>query len=235
MTIVVRISAIAILLCTLLIVSYPVWAQESTSTGTTRKNRVQERVETKRENVKERVETRKDAVAERMEDRKAAIATREAALKTKLAAFRDKKKAEVVDRVNTNLNRINKNHTNHMLRFLDNASKILAKLEERVNKATSDIKDTSSAKVAIIDAKAAIEEAKGAVEAQADKDYTVTVSSEGKARIDVKTIRDRLHGDLKAVRDQVVVAKQAVANAIRIAKSGPSTSSGSREATRSGQ
>lgn len=148
-------------------------------------------------------------------DIRANAATHAAELKAKLSKFKDKKKAEVTQKVSGNLNKINQNRTDHFLKFLAKATEILNKLETRVNGAGS--KDTTSAKAAIADARASLASAKAAVQAQAGKDYTITVSSETKVRSDVTLIRDRLHQDLQAIRKQVVDAKQSVANAIKVA------------------
>ena len=184
----------AVIFSLILIFAYPIWAQESRSGVTSRSVKI-------------------DTLKER-------LATREAALKAKLQAFKDKKKAEVTERISTNLNRINQNMTEQMLKFLDNATRILNKLEKRVNDTSPDVKDVTAAKAAIAQAKVAIEEAKAVVSAQAEKDYTVTVTSEGKVRTDVKKVRDGLHADLKAAREAVIKAKQAVGNALRVTKSG---------------
>lgn len=140
---------------------------------------------------------------------------RAVALKARLQAFKDKKKAEITERVSNNLSKINKNRTDHFLKFLDKAAGVLNKLETRVNGTVG--KDTTSAKAAIADARVALASAKAAVQAQAAKDYTITVSSETKVRSDVTSVRDRLHQDLQAIRKQVVDAKQSVANAIKVA------------------
>lgn len=148
-------------------------------------------------------------------DIRANAATRTAELKAKLSQFKDKKKAEVAQKVNDNLNKINKNRTDHFLKFLDKAAGILNKVETRVNGIVG--KDTTSAKAAIADARVSLASAKAAVQAQAAKDYTITISSETKVRSDVTSVRDRLHQDLQAIRKQVVDAKQSVANAIKVA------------------
>lgn len=149
----------------LLMVAYPVLAQDAT-TGATRKEKV---------------------------------ATREAALKAKLERFKDKTKAQVVDRINTNLNRINQKQTAQMLKHLDKMSTILGKLE-------ADVTTT----------KEAIATATAAVKLQAEKDYTIAISSEKTVKKDAQKTREQLHNDLKVVRVQVIDAKQAVANAIRL-------------------
>lgn len=189
----------------ILIFSIPVLAQEATST-TNRKDRLEER----KQKVGDRMEAKKERVETKMEERKTKMATREAALKERLEKFKDKKKAEITERVSTNLNRINKKHMEQMLKHLDRMSSILSKLETRVN----------SGKETISEAKTAIEEAKDAVTSQAEKDYTITVTSEVRVKSDVKKVRDMLHSDLKAAREVVIEAKQAVSNAIRVAKSG---------------
>lgn len=214
MTVAYKISTTFILFCLLLLVtSFPVWAQDATPGG-----------------------TRKESVQQRVEEVKEKLATREATLKAKLAKFRDKRKAEVIEKVSNALNRINENHTKMMVKFLDRASTILTKLEERVNRGSVDIKDVTAAKTAIASAKAAIASASAAVNTQAEKDYTLTITSERRVKADAQAARKLLHADLQAIRKQVIDAKQSVANAIRVAKSGPSTSSGSgKEATGSGQ
>lgn len=182
-------------------------AQESTS-GATRKDRVKEKVETRKENVKERVETRKERMA-----------SKEAALKTRLQNFKDKRKATVAEKVNTNLNAISTKRVEMMSKHLGKMTEILTKLETRVSEAGASGKDTSQATSAIAEAKTAIQKAQAALGAQAQKDYTITVTSESTVKADAKGVRDSLHTDLKATHDLVIAAKQAVANAIRVAKS----------------
>lgn len=211
-----KLSAILVLLSLLLIAAYPVWARDATKPGTP-----------KREQAKERVEVRKETLKER-------IATREAALKVKLQAFKDKRKAEIAERLNSNLNKINQNQTGQMLKHLDKMSTILNKLEARVNKGTPDIKDPKVAKAAIAQAKASIASATAAVKTQSEKDYTLQLSSESAVRKDAQKTRTELHTDLLTVRKLVIDAKQTVANAIRVAKSGK-LEIPSKEGTPSGQ
>jgi len=210
--------AILIFIAFAALVIKPVFAADATS-STTRKENVQKKVEAK----KERVETRVTAIKEK-------IASREAALKTKLATFKDKKKAETAERVNTNLNKINLNQTEQMQKHLDKMSSLLNRLENRVTSATGDIKNPQAAKEAIANARAAIASASSTIKTQAEKDYTIQVTSETKVKTDAQKVRNQLHQDLKAVREKVIGAKQKVSDAIRVAKSGKVM-----EATSSGQ
>lgn len=165
----------------------------------------------------------------RLEQRKVMVASHEAQIRVKIQAFKDKQKAEIASRVNTNLNKINQNQTDAMLRNLDLMSSLLDKLTERVNLNSPDIKDPAAANQAIADAREVIATAKTAVEAQAQKDYTITVTTEAKIRSDAQAKRDQLFKDIMVTRKLVIDAKQAVSSAVRITKSGV------KEATASGQ
>ncbi|MDD5147340.1 MAG: hypothetical protein PHV63_02210 [Candidatus Daviesbacteria bacterium] len=156
------------------------------------------------------------------------LAFREAALKLKLQTFRDQKKATAAARISANLNQINQNQTTQMQKHLDTMTSILDKLETRVSKPTPDIKDPASAKAAIVSARTAIASASALIAVQAQNDYTIQVTSENRIGIDAKIQRDKLHTDLLTLRKSVIDAKQSVANAIRVAKSG-------KEATTSGK
>jgi len=157
------------------------------------------------------------------------LASKEAALKLKLQTFRDQKKATAAARISTNLNQINQKQTTQMQKHLDTMTSILDRLETRVNQPTSDIKDPASAKAAIASVRETIATASAAVSAQAQKDYTIQVTSESRIGIDAKAQRDKLRTDILVLRKAVIDAKQAVANAIRVAKSGL------KEGTSSGQ
>lgn len=219
-------SAILIGLSILAVSAYPAFAEEpnravmpiirkgATASGITGKENIEERIAVMREK----------------------LASKAATLKTKLQTFKDQRKAVVAERVNTNLNNINQNQTAQMQKHLDTMSGILDKLEARVNKGTPDIKDPNKAKTAIATARGAISSASAVVSAQAAKDYTIQLTTEAKVRIDAKTQRDNLHKDLLATRKTVQDAKQAVTNAIRIAKSGAlPVRTGLKEGTSSGQ
>lgn len=198
-------SFIAILFSLILVI--PVFAKDATPASTTRKDLIQEKVGAR----KELVQAKQTAV----QNLKAQMATREAALKTRLKTFRDQKKAVVAERVSTNLNAINTQRTDQMMKSLVTMTNILNKLETRVNSNAPGIKDPTAAASAIASARTSIASAEAAVTTQAANDYTLTISSEAKAKTEAQATRDKLHSDLKSVRVQVIAAKKAVSNAIR--------------------
>lgn len=222
---------VVITLSLLVVTAYPVFAQDAASPAATRKQLLKEKLETRKDNL----EAKKESVANRIEVLKNQQASKAAALKLKLQAFKNQEKATAAARISENLNKVNQNQTSQMQKMLALMSTLLEKLENRVNQGTSDIKDPVSARVAIASAKEIIATASAAVTAQAQKDYTITVSSESRVKTDAKLQRDKLHTDLQAVRKAVIDAKQAVTNAIRIAKSEATTSGKLKEGTVSGQ
>lgn len=191
--------------------------------------------------IKEKLEVREEKIDNKIAALKEKIASRTATLKAKLQTFKNKKKAEITERINDSLNKINQKQTEQMQKNLNNMSGILDRLENRVNLAKPDIKDVSAAKTAIASAEGIIASASSAVSTQAQKDYTIQVTSEARVGIVAKAQRDKLHTDLQATRKMVIDAKQAVTNAIRVAKSGSSAATTSakisdeKEGTNSGQ
>lgn len=202
MATVIKFSTSGFLVLTLLLVIFAtvVLAEDATGTTTTRPQRLKEIVEVRRENVENRIANIKEK-----------FATREAALKARLETFKNKQKAQIAERVSTNLNKINQNQTDIMTKHLERMSQLLDKLENR---------NPQAARTGIARARDAIASASAAVNVQADKDYTLQLTTESKIRADSQNQRQKLHDDLKAVRLLVIEAKQAVGNAIRTAKSG---------------
>lgn len=181
------------------------------------------------------VQQQKQVSLKAAETAKEKIASRTAVLKTKLQAFKDQRKAVAAEKINTNLSIINANQTKQMQNHLNTMTIILSKLENRVNQGTSDVKDPAAAKAAIASARALIATTSAAVSAQAEKDYTIEITSEAKIKTDANTQRNKLHADLLALRKMVVEAKQSVGNAIRIAKAGKAEIIEIKEGTTSGQ
>ncbi len=227
-------TAIAISIAGAIFLVAPVLAEDSTSTARpTPQNRIQRtdsRIAQIGTNMQQKVQeleqrrlgeaSRAATFRQKLEDRKLKIASHEAEIKTKIQKFKDKQKAEIATRVNTNLNKINQNQTDQMLKNLDLMSSLLDKLTERINSNSPDIKNPAVANQAVADARAAIDIARTAVQVQAQKDYTINVTTETRIKVDAQTQRDQLHKDITAVRQLVIAAKQAVSNAVRIAKSG---------------
>lgn len=177
---------------------YPVYAEDSTSSGSTTRS-------------PKPIRPKLEKKIEKVEDRLERIASKTAQLKERLGKFKDQKKAKVVERINEELNKINTRQTDNMAKHLAKMTEILGKVEDR---SASNSANTTDVQTAIVDAKGKIASASAAVEVQADKDYSISVSSESGVRADAKKTRDMLHTDLKATRGLVQEARASVAAAI---------------------
>ena len=98
---------------------------------------------------------------------------------------------------------------------LDKLSSILAKIQERAAIAKENGKDISSVTTAITKANTAIQAATTAVEAQAGKEYVITITATGSGQLknSVGITTKQLQADLSAAHKLIVAAKQAVQQA----------------------
>jgi hypothetical protein len=148
------------------------------------------------------------------------VSSRSAALRTKLAAFKDKQKATLVQKVSDTLNQINSMRTDMMLKHVGVLTDIYTKLLNKEKTANLSGPNAAAVQAALNNAQSSIAIAKSTVEAQKAKDYTIVVSSESGVRADAKKSRDQLQTDLKATHQTIVDARKALADAIASALKG---------------
>ncbi|MCL5017583.1 MAG: hypothetical protein M1155_02920 [Patescibacteria group bacterium] len=137
-----------------------------------------------------------------------------AQLKVQLQVIKDDQKKAVVERLDKNINDLN-------VRFTDQWSNVLVKLDAYLATTTTEAsalsvngKDISAVTAAVNNAQTAIAAAKSAVEAQAQKNYTITVVNEQTLKANVSDTRNSLNTDLRSVKDLMLAAQQAVINAM---------------------
>lgn len=157
-----------------------------------------------------RVQNRKDAVAQRKE----AAQQKKEEFKTRLQTIRDERKKATVERIDTKIANMNKNHTERFVTVLNKLQSVLDRVSQKTAQARTNDKDTTSAEAAIASAQAAIEAANAAVSAQAAKSYAIQISNEATLRNSVGTTTSQFRKDLKDVHKTVVEAKQAVQKAL---------------------
>ncbi|MBI2033406.1 MAG: hypothetical protein HYT10_03025 [Candidatus Levybacteria bacterium] len=151
----------------------------------------------------------------KLENRQEKLATKEAALKERLAEFKDKKKATKILRVSANLSHINKQRIANFTLLLGQMDSIIKRLQTYVSSASASGKDVSTAQQAITAAETALTNAKTAVEIQSLKDYTITVTDEEKVIEEAKEARDKLKSDLETTHESIKQARTAVVEAIK--------------------
>lgn len=163
-----------------------------------------------------------------------ASASARTAFQQKLNTIRDAKKKERAERLNTNLNEVNKKRTEALMKFLDRVSEIFTKVQNRAANAKAAGKDTSKVDAAIAKAQADIATAKSAILAQAAKQYTATITSENALRNDMGTAMKQLQSDLGKVKDVVTQAHKSVSEAVKALASALGESLTTKPATASG-
>lgn len=184
------------------------------TTGSDRKNQLKNR----REDIKDQREALQDKRTELLENRQNRIEERKNKVeerKAKIQAKLNERKTKIVEKLQEKMIKINEKRTGQMLAHLDRLGKILDKIQARAAKAKTNGKDTASVDTLIATARTSIVTAKTAVEAQQDKTYQITVTSEGQARNEVGATSKLLQTDLQTVRNLVKAAKDAVQSAIK--------------------
>lgn len=211
------------LLLILLFATPPAFAQDATTreekqVAQKERRALQEaKVAERREAQLKKIEATKERVLAKREELKEKMTTRREALKEKLDAFKDRRQAQVAENVDVKLGQVNENRTSAMTQQLSKMLELSGKIQSRIDTAAALGKDTSAATTALLSANSAIATAQTAVEAQAARDYGITVSDESKVRDSAKAARDALNADLKSTHRLVLAARQALAAAVSAA------------------
>lgn len=181
---------------------------------------IQDEVKAKREELKKDLGVKREEAKNRLETvrseaREKAKAAREE-FKQKIQKVKDEKKRMAAERLEEQLNKLNKRWTDHFSNVLNHLENVLAKIEIRIQKAQANGRDVTTVKAAVEKARVAIKAARDAVAVQAAKVYTVKFESEDKLRAVFQTAKEQLHRDLTSLRDGAMKdAKQAVQDAIQ--------------------
>lgn len=141
---------------------------------------------------------------------KTRIETKKQELKTRLAKIKDERKKQVVEKIDGQLDELNKRRVDHFSQVLDQIEKVLDKIGSRTAKAKANSRDVSTVETAITEAEKVIAASREAVKTQAGKTYTITITTETALRQDVGKARQALHADLVKVQDSVKAAREAV-------------------------
>lgn len=156
-------------------------------------------------------QNRRDVAAQRKETAR----QKREEFKTRLQTIRNEKKKAAVERIDTKISNMNKNHTETFTAVLDKLQSILDRVSQKASEAKTSGKDTTALDSSIISAQAAIDSAKAAVSAQAAKTYSIQISNEATLRSSVGTTVSQFRKDLRDLHKVVVSAKQAVQKAVK--------------------
>lgn len=155
-------------------------------------------------------EKRQDELASRAAEMRERMKDRRLAFRTKLGDFKDEKKASIAARIDANIDRMNKNHTERFTKVLEKLNEIVGGLEDKVATASSLGKNTASASATITNAKNKISSAQTKVAEQSGKDYAPVVTDEATLGSVVSAAFKAFMKDMQETQSAVNDAKQAV-------------------------
>lgn len=191
---------IFLLFIVMITLSFPTYsfAQVETSPTTqvedSLKDRVKNFVENKRTNQKEHMENRK----------------------LHIESVKDEYKRTLLTRINDHLQTIHSKHVSRLGDAVDKLNTMHEKLSLRVEKKQEEGIDVTTALTALETAQTSIDAAESAVSVQESKDYTLAVSDETHARIEVSTVIQQMKADMKTSVNAVKKAKEDLIKAVKI-------------------
>jgi|GEM_PF-1428736 len=190
------------------------------TTSTTTPAQIRLRIKEMKEQYKIEAQQLKEQFQERIrnlqEEMKTRLEQERERLRVRLENIKDKRKADSVEKINDNLQKLNERWTKHFLDVLDKLSDVLVKITSRTDKiASTQNVDVSKVKNLIETASSTIYAARLRVIEQAGKVYTINVTTEKNLKTDVGKTRQQLHSDLVKLRDIVFNARDSVHEAAR--------------------
>jgi len=204
-------KAFVISVCAL-VLSLPVAAQEQEDDATTTQS-IEKRMETRRGAMEQRRIEFEGRVEQTREDLTTRIEKKREELKERLQGIRDENKRKIVERIDRQMDALNKRLLKHFEAVLNKLEGILSRIGDRADRAESNGSDVSSVRSAITEAQDKIAAARSAITNQTGKTYTIEITGEERLKADVRSARQALHSDLVKVRETVKAAHAAVKDA----------------------
>lgn len=121
--------------------------------------------------------------------------------------FAQRDKIALANQITQKLVKLNQQRTTTMTEHLTKMTKLLDKIELRLNTATG---DTTATKLALKSARQVIIEAQTAVTAQADKVYPVDLTDETKIRTTAQEAIKGFKVDMQTAHTKIVAARQSI-------------------------
>jgi len=134
--------------------------------------------------------------------------------KIKLDAIKNTAKKAAVQNINDNLSKLNNAFIEKWTKVLSDLDEYIARISEKIAVQSANGRNMYSANRAISSAETAIASARIAIEAQAQKIYFVSVSTEANLKIDASSAREMLNTDLKSTKDMVQAAHASVVDVL---------------------
>ncbi|MEK9158257.1 MAG: hypothetical protein AAB638_03720 [Patescibacteria group bacterium] len=177
------------------------------------KDIAKENLKTAREEFQEKKKEFEGDVKEKRKEVETRMKAQKAELTTKLRAVKDERKREIVQKLYTDLDALNKRILEHYTQALDKLEGVLVRIEERADKSAPQVGDTSLVQQDIVSAREAIAKARAAIVTQSGTTYAISVTTEAELKNAVSRAREALRTDLGIVKIAVKTAGEAVRKA----------------------
>lgn len=161
-------------------------------------------------NTQTRRETIRENVQERLEAAKERVIQNRVRLQNQLQLIQDENKRRVVANIAERIENRNEYWVMHWNNVLERLSSILAKIEDRADRAQQAGLETADLTQTIRSAQTAIADAQTAVNNQASKVYSINITDETTLREDVQEVIDQYKADLETVQSAIRAARAAV-------------------------
>lgn len=161
-------------------------------------------------NTQTRRETIRENVQERLEAAKERVIQNRVRLQNQLQLIQDENKRRIVANIAERIENRNEYWVMHWNNVLERLSSILAKIEDRTDRAQQAGLETADLTQTIRSAQTAIADAQTAVNNQASKVYSINITDETTLREDVQEIIDQYKADLETVQSAIRAARTAV-------------------------
>lgn len=161
----------------------------------------------------------RESVTERVNQKRAAIqqqrATNQTTFTQRLNSITDLTKRSVVERINNAIQTINENKTTRWASVVDLLSDILERIKIKIADMETSGSDVTSINSLVATAEASLADASVAVENQAEKAYTLEITSEQTLKQTIQIVVAELRTDLTTTLELVKDARDAVREVAR--------------------
>jgi hypothetical protein len=128
----------------------------------------------------------------------------------KLQTIKDERKKTIAEHIDQVISDRNAKWVEHWNNVLKRLTEILNKIQTRADKAAKNGKDISQVSQSVQEAANTVAAAQTAVNAQAEKTYTINVTSEESVGQEVRTMVANFRADVKSVISKIMAAREAV-------------------------
>ncbi len=157
----------------------------------------------------------REQVKQKKEEMKATLQTERGVFKQKLANIQDAKKQAVVERIDAHIDRINDSMVDRWVDGLEQLTEFVERSSSEAAVLKASGANTAALDLAITNARSAITTAETQVSAQAEKNYVISVTTDGALKGSVGQTVSSFRQDLRNTHQVVFTAKQAVIRVVR--------------------